>query len=159
MPGVPGVQCFIDNIVAWRTEECFQNLDISFQRLKDADFQLHKLKCSFLKPRIDYLGHSIDAVGRYLLEKIRAIKEAPAPKNVTELRSFLGIINYYSKFLPNLSSKLTLLYSLLEKDEKWSLGPEQNATFQLAKNSLHADSVLLHFGSNKPLVLLCDASQ
>jgi len=122
MQGIPGVQCFIDDIiVSGRTEEeCLQNLDISFQRLKDADFQLHKLKCSFLKPRIDYLGHSIDAVGRHPLEeKIRAIKEAPALKNVTELRSFLGILNYYSKFLPNLSSKLTPLYTLLEKDKKW----------------------------------------
>ena len=162
MQGLPGVQCFIDNnIVAGRTEEeCLQNLDISFQRLKDADFQLHELKCSFLKPRIDYLGHSIDAVGRHPLEeKIRAIKEAPAPKNVTELRSFLGILNYYSKFLPNLSSKLTPLYSLLEKDKKWSWGLEQDVAFQLAKNSLHADSVLLHFDPNKPLVLSCDASQ
>ena len=52
MQGVPGVQCFIDNIVAGRTEECLQNLDISFQRLKGADFQLHKLKCSLLKRRI-----------------------------------------------------------------------------------------------------------
>ena len=82
MQEIPGVQCFIDDIiVSGRTEEeCLQNLDISFQQLKDTDFQLHKLKCSFLKPRIDYLGHSIDAVGRHPLEeKIRAIKEAPAP--------------------------------------------------------------------------------
>ena len=111
-----------------------------------SSFQLHKLKCSFLKPRTDYLGHSVDAAGRHPLEeKIRAIKEAPALKNVTELRSFLGIIHYYSKFLPNLSSKLTPLYSLLEKDKKWSWSPEQDAAFQLAKNSLHTDSVLLHF--------------
>ena len=75
-------------------EEALQNLDATFKRLEDANFQLQKSKCSFLKPRVDYLGHSIDAVGLHpLKEKIGAIKDAPAPKNVTELCSFLGIVN------------------------------------------------------------------
>jgi len=54
MQGVPWVQCFMDDIIVsgHTEEECFQNLDISFQRLKDADFQLHKFKCSFLKPEL-----------------------------------------------------------------------------------------------------------
>ena len=54
MQGVLWVQCFMDDIIVsgHTEEECLQNLDVSFQRLKDADFQLHKLKCSFLKPKL-----------------------------------------------------------------------------------------------------------
>ena len=54
-------------------------------------------------PKITYLGHDIDATGIHpTQEKIRAIKEAPIPENVTELRAFLGIVNYYAKVYPNL---------------------------------------------------------
>ena len=81
-------------------------------------------------------------MGCHLLEKIRAIKEEPALKNVTELHSFLGIINYYSKFLPNLSSKLTPLYSLLEKDKKWSWGPSKMPLFSWPR--IHCTQILYY---------------
>ena len=51
-------------------------------------------------------------------EKVKAIKEAPAPTNVTQLHSFLGLINYY-KFLPNLAANITPLYSHLNKHQRW----------------------------------------
>ena len=60
-------------------------------------------------------------------EKVKAIKEAPAPTNVTQLCSFLGLVNYYNKFLPNLATNLTPLYSLLNKHQ---------VAFQRAKDAL-----------------------
>ena len=77
---------------------------------------------------------------------------------MTKLHSFLGIVNY-GKFLINLSLKLALLHTLLAKDKKWTWGPEEEAAFQEAMNALHADSVLVHFDLNKPIVISCDASQ
>ena len=63
---------------------------------------------------VEYLGHVIDQHGLHLTkQKVKAIRESPEPQNVSELRSFLGIINYYAKFLPNLSTKLAPLYGLL----------------------------------------------
>ena len=64
-------------------------------------------KCVFLAPSVTYLGHRIDAQGLHLVEeKVKAVQGVPTPKNVTELKSYLGMLSYYSKFLPNLSTEL-----------------------------------------------------
>ena len=63
---------------------------------------------------VEYLGHRIDAHGVHAApSKVEAIQHAPTPRNVTELRSFLGMINYYGKFIPNLSSLCHPLNNLL----------------------------------------------
>ena len=75
---------------------------------------------------VTYLGHAINAEGLHPVEdKVRSIKEAPSPKNVTELRSFLGMVNYYGKFLRDLSKELAPLYKLLHNDTKWQWCAEQ----------------------------------
>ena len=79
-------------------EEHLQTLDKVLQKLEFAGLKLNRSKCFFLRPRIEYLGYAIDEEGLHPTEeKVKAIKEAPTPKNVTELRSFLGIINYYGR--------------------------------------------------------------
>ena len=98
---------FIDDILVTgeTEEEHLQNLDTALQRLEEADFTLKKIKCLFMQPEINFLGYQLNADGRHPMdEEIHTIKEAPTPKNVSELRSFLGLVNYYSKFLPNLST-------------------------------------------------------
>lgn len=77
---------------------------------------------------------------------------------MTQLKSFLGLVNYYSKFLPNLSNTLAPLYRLLQKNTRWCWGAEQKKAFQKAKESLTSDCVLVHFDPAKPLILACDAS-
>ena len=115
------------------------------QRLKEAGLRLNLAKCLFLKPSIEYLGHVIDQEGLHpTKDKVRAIKEAPTPKNLTELRSFLGLVNYYAKFLPNLSTKLAPLYVLLNKKQKWAWSTAQEQAFQIAKDALQADSLLVY---------------
>ena len=80
---------------------------------------------------VEYLGHRISSEGIYpTAEKLRAIKDAPAPQNTQQLRSFIGLINYYGKFLPNLASRLAPLYSLLAKDKKWSWENSQQKAFE-----------------------------
>ncbi len=91
-------------------------------------------------------------------EKIKAIKNAPQPKNVTELRSFLGILNYYNRFLPTLPAKMAPLYSLLRKTTRWSWGSQQQEAFSIAKDALQEDTVLVHFDPSKPLMVAGDAS-
>ena len=74
-------------------------------------------------PQVDYLGHIIDQHGLHATkEKVKAIREAPQPHSVNELKSFLGIINYYGKFMPNLSTKLAPLYGLLQKEAQVAVG-------------------------------------
>ena len=121
--------------------------------------RLKRSKCAFLLPQVEYLGHQISEKGlQPTTQKLRAIVEAPAPNNVSQLKSFLGMINYYSKFLPNLSTQLAPLYSLLQKKTIWSWGKAQQQAFEKAKQQLVSSQVLAHYDSTKDLLLACDAS-
>ena len=76
-------------------------------------------KCHFMQESVEYLGHIVDSTGiRATPEKVAAIAQAPAPQNVAQLRSFLGLLNYYRKFLPNLARVVQPLNVLLQKDRK-----------------------------------------
>ena len=74
------------------------------------------------------------------------------------LKSFLGLINLYSTFLPNLSHVLSPLYRMLQKTTPWSWGPEQQKYFKKARSMLTSNHVLVHFDPEKELILACDAS-
>lgn len=113
----------------------------------------------FQAPSVDWVGHRIDAEGVHpIQDKVEAVENVPEPTNVSELRSFLGLVNYYGKYLANLSSVLEPLNLLLRKDSPWSWGKRQKMAFQDVKTQLLASHVLVHFDPKKPLVLSCDAS-
>ena len=84
--------------------------------------------------------------------------DAPPPKNVTQLMTFLGMLNYYGKLLSNLSKQLDLLYSLLKKKSQWSWGAELKNIFKQVKSMLTSSCLLMHYDPNKPLILTCDSS-
>jgi len=97
---------YLDDLLVTSTslEEHLERLDKVLPILKTAGFKLNKAKCAFLLPKVEYLGHIFDESGLHpIQEKVQAIREAPAPKNLAELRSFLGIINYYSRFTKSLN--------------------------------------------------------
>ena len=76
--------------------------------------RLKKAKCQFSLRKIEYLGHVVSSKGlEPLTSKVTAIVDAPSPCDVSELKSLLGSVNYYGKFLPNLSTTLAPLYRLL----------------------------------------------
>ena len=76
-------------------EEHLQTVDKVLSRLEAADLRLKRDKCTFMLPFVEYLGHTISAEElQPITEKVRAIVEAPAPQNVSQLRSFLGLVFY-----------------------------------------------------------------
>ena len=159
--GCKGVSVYLDDILVTgqSVDDHFVNLDKVLGILATSGLKLNKEKCAFMLPRVEYLGHVIDESGLDpTKEKVKAIQEAPQPHNVTELRSFLGIINYYSKFLPNLSVTLSPLYHLLKKGVKWQWNEQHTTAFAKAKSTLQDDSLLVHYDSTRPLVVACDAS-
>ena len=161
LQGIPQVCVYFDDILVTgkSTEEHLKNLEEVLSRLRNAGMRLKKSKCAFLLPQVKYLGHQISEKGlQPTTQKLRAIVEAPAPHNVSQLKSFLGMINYYSKFLPNLSTQLAPLYSLLQKKTIWSWGKAQQQAFEKAKQQLVSAQVLAHYDSTKDLLLACDAS-
>ena len=128
LQGLPHVSVYIDDIlVTGRTEEeHLQSLEGVLSRLEQACLRLKRRKCAFMLPSVEYLGHKITAEGLQPTdEKIRAIRDAPAPRNVSQLKSW----DYYWKFLPHLSSTLSPLYSLLQKQTKWTWGDSQRQAF------------------------------
>ena len=73
-----------------------------------------------MQQSVSYLGYRIDKTGLHpLQDKVEAIHDAPNPQSVQELKAYLGLLTYYGKFLPNLSSTLFPLYKLLRKDYPW----------------------------------------
>ena len=106
LQGMKGVICYIDNtLITGSTEaEHLENLEHVLQRFRQHGIRVKRNKCYFMQSSVQYLGRRIDAEGIHATDsKLKAITEAPAPKNIQELRSFLGLLNYYGRFIPNLS--------------------------------------------------------
>ncbi|XP_048590103.1 uncharacterized protein K02A2.6-like [Nematostella vectensis] len=161
LKGIDGVVCYIDDIlITGRNDrEHKARLEAVLERLEKYGISLKLSKCSFLEDRVGFLGHVIDAEGVHPSpEKVRAVVDAPAPTNVTELRSFLGMLQYYGKFLPNLSTLLHPLNNLLRDGVEWSWLPECEQAFTSAKELLQSAKVLTHYDVNLPIKLACDAS-
>ncbi len=95
---------------------------------------------------ITYLGHKINAEGLHSPEeKVSAITEAPAPNSVVELKAYLGLLTYYSRFLPCISTVLAPLYKLLKKNASWAWTETEDEAFQKSKDLLTLSSLLVHF--------------
>ncbi len=158
---LPQVLCYQDDILITGKDkdEHLRNLEEALQRLQANGLTAQQSKCEFMKSSLQYLGHVIDKDGIHPVnDKVEAIKAAPPPQDVTQLRAFLGLINYYQKFLPNLSEVLHPLHSLLKKDTKWYWSTECQRAFDAVKSMITVDSVLVPYSPELPVVLDCDAS-
>jgi hypothetical protein len=161
LQGLTQVTVYLDDILVTGNNEVqhLQNLEAVFKRLSEANLHISKEKCTFMSSSVTYLGHKIDAEGLHPLEeKVIAIRDARAPRDVTELRSFLGLVNHYARFLPHLSTILAPLHSLLQKNTSWKWEKRQQDAFISVKQMLRTDSVLVHFDRTLPILLECDAS-
>lgn len=159
LQGLTGVQAYLDDVLVSEKNGEHRNLRSVLQRFREHGIKLRLDKCSFHEPSVAYLGHRIDVKGLHPIEKnVEAIRLAPEPRNVSELRSFLGLITFYNKFMPNLSTMLAPLYKLLEKAAKWVWGAKEQTAFKSAKDSLCSAPVLAHFDPDRELLLECDAS-
>jgi hypothetical protein len=136
------------------------NLEKVLQRLDSYGLRLKLEKCKFMQPSVTYMGVELSAKGiSPTEEKVKAIKDAPTPENSTQLRAFLGMVNYHRKFIPNLSIILHPLNQLLQKNQPWEWTSTCQHAFDTAKNVLSSSKVLVHFDPAIPVVLECDASQ
>ena len=161
LAGLPGVCVYIDDIIVTGTtvEEHRANVKRVLQKLESAGLKLKRNKCAFGVSSVSYLGHRIDAQGLHMQsDKVEAVRGFPEPKNVSELRTFLGMLNHYRTFLPRAAEELQPLYQLLRKDVVWKWGAAQEKSFSKAKELLSSAKVLVHYDPKRPLILECDAS-
>ena len=162
LAGIPKVICILDDILCGGidVQDQLNTLSVVLCRLQSAGFKLNKAKCKFLQSSVTYLGHVIDAEGLHPTDsKLKAIRDAPAPRNVVELRAYLGLLMFYSRFLPNHSTVLAPLNELLKSDVSWRWTQKETDAFIASKKLLCESQTLVHYDSSKPLFLSCDASQ
>ena len=128
-------------------------------RLENAGYKLSEIKSEFFKTEIEWIGHKIDQNGiRPLQDKLMAIKELKSPNNEKELKSFLGAIQYLSKYIHNLSAQTDILRQLLKKDNEWIWTEEHTQAFENLKQKITEIPCLAHYNSDYPNVITTDAS-
>ena len=122
-------------------------------------FRTKRTKCFFLQDSVEYLGRVISKEGiQTSKKKVEAIQKVNPPTNQTELRSFLGMVNHYGKFIRCLADLSSPLNNLLRKDTPWSWSDECQRSFEKVKEALTSTDVLAHYNPDLPLGLACDAS-
>lgn len=160
LAGIEGTCIFLDDllITAPDRKTHLERLEQVLNRLQDAGLRLKQEKCELFKQSVEYLGFVIDKNGLHKsTKKVDSILKCSQPKNVTELKSFLGMLNYYRAFIPGASSILSPLHLLLKKDCKWEWGSEQTEAFEVVKRELASDRVLAHYDPALRTVLTVDA--
>lgn len=162
LAGIEHMGVFFDDIcITGKNREQHSNtLETVLNRLQEAGLTLKRDKCTFFADSVKFLGYKINRDGIHMTEeKVRAINKAPRPENVSELKAFLGSVNYYSKFLPNYSEVAHPLYQLLRGNVRWNWTESQNIAFEKIKKLITSDRVLIHYSMELPLKLSTDASQ
>ncbi|UYV82750.1 K02A2.6-like [Cordylochernes scorpioides] len=158
---VPNTVIYLDDIFIGSKDEQehYRILKIIFDKLKELNFTLNKEKCLFLKKDICFLGHIINEDGvRPDSKKLEALERCKKPFDKTSLKSFLGMLSFYSKYIPNMSTLAGPLYQLLKKDNRWKWSSQCEKAFLNLKLTLLNSQALIHYSMKLPLTLTCDAS-
>ena len=156
---------YIDDVlVASRDrKEHVQHLREVLGRLRTAGLVLNVAKCSFAQPTVEFLGHTVSSKGvQPLADKVKALREHSRPTTVKELQQFLGLLNFYRKFIPAAAQLLAPLTEVLKGAPSGQLKIQWSAAmlaaFSAAKSALSSAAELAHPSSGAELALVTDAS-
>jgi hypothetical protein len=155
------VLVFFDDILIYSAtlSDHVQHLRQVFELLAKDNWKLKITKCAFTQPQISYMGHTISAAGVGTdPSKLSALAQWPAPHSVKELRSFLGLVGYYRRFVCHFGLISKPLISLLKKHTVFVWTPEHEAAFQALKQALSQSPVLALPNFAKPFTIETDAS-
>lgn len=159
---LPFCVCYVDDILVFSSskKDHLQHLQVVLDRLQQNGLVVKYDKCTFGAQEVEFLGHHLSARGVAPLPvKVEAVKEFPTPSTVKNLQEFLGMVNFYHRFIPHVAAILAPLYEALKgKPKKLLWGPHQEEAFNKAKDSLAAASLLVFPSHNASLQLTTDAS-
>ncbi|UYV78632.1 K02A2.6-like, partial [Cordylochernes scorpioides] len=162
LSGIDGVAVYLDDVlISGRDcDDLKRKTEKVLLRFRESGLRLKREKCKFYVPEIEFLGMIIDHKGIRPSEgKLRAIKDAKPPSNKRELMSFLGLLNYYERFLNNKATVAEPLHRLLDSNNPWKWNKEHQRYFAEVKNLMSSKSVLAHFNEDLPILVNCDASE
>ena len=160
------VYCYIDDILvaSESPDQHHDHLRQLFSRLREYGVVINPDKCEFGVEQLDFLGHHIDNQGCHPLpEKVASIGDFPEPTSLKQLRAFLGMVNFYRRFIPHCAAILTPLTNLLRKQPPRSRKPlpwssECTTAFGAIKDALSNATMLMHPSSDRQTCLMVDAS-
>ncbi|KAM8707498.1 hypothetical protein ACLKA7_005042 [Drosophila subpalustris] len=158
---IPGVSVFLDDIkiTAENDDIHMQRLKEVFQRLEKFNMRVNWEKCELMRDSIEYCGYLVDKEGiRRLQKKVNAIQNMKTPNNKEEVRAFLGLINYYGRFVKNLSSITFPLNQLMQDNVEFDFNQSCEQAFVEVKKQMQTNTVLTFYDPNVPIVLAVDAS-
>ena len=152
---------FYDIIVAAADEqEHDQIMRKLLQRARDANVKFNSAKFQYKISEVKYMGNIVSESGlKPDVEKVRAIIQKPTPQSKEELQRFLGMVNYFSQFIPNQSEITTPLRHLLMKEAVWTWSHEHTQSVEHLKQILSSQPVLKFFDPSKPVKLQVDTSK
>ena len=159
--GLPGCKNISDDIIVYGRDEKEhdENLRRVLTRLEENNAKLNREKCSFRQRQVVFFGHTFSSNGVQAdPEKIDTIKKMQPPKNVSEMKSLLGMTQYVSRFIPNCASITTPLRTLTHQNVPWKWQTEQENALKKLQHELTSDHVMAYFDASKPTTIIVDAS-
>ena len=161
--GLDYVRTYIDDLLLISNkslEDHINKLDKVLSKLKSAGFKVNAEKSFFARNELEYLGFKITREGIMPLpDKVEAIKNIAVPTTKKQLRSFIGLINYYRDMWQHRSGILTPLSSMTSKQAKWNWSKECQKAFDTIKKLVSRETLLSYPNFNKPFVIHTDASK
>lgn len=165
--GLPGIECICDDIIVYGCGESYEEalrdhnikLEKLLQRFREKNLKLNKSKMKLCRTEVSFFGHLLTSEGvRPDPVKTAAITEMAPPNSIKQTHTFLGMVTYLSKFLPNLSSIAEPLRRLCRKDSTFLWSKAEQKCFDTIKGLVTSSPVLQYFDSSKAVTLQCDAS-
>lgn len=162
LDGLPGIICIADDVIVHGrdTEEHDAHLRAFLQRCMEVGIKLNKDKLELHKSELTFMGHRVTQDGLQPdPEKVKAISDMKEPKDIHELRRFLGCVNFLTKYIPHSREAQQPLLNLLCKDVPYQWSEAQQEAFDSVKRSVTSSGSLAFYDPNKELVLENDASE
>ena len=156
-----GVMVFVDDVLIYSetAEQHVELVEWVLRRLQEEGYYAHPDKCEFFQREVSFLGHVVSEKGVAVQQhKVKAIMDWPIPRSKTEVRSFLGVTNYYRKFIAKYSEIAAPLTDLTQNDVEFMWTEREQSAFELLKVKLTTADVLAHPDEKKPYIITTDAS-
>ena len=151
---------WLDDIICvtnGNTEDHDREVHEILSKLQNAGYRASEKKTELFKKELTWLGYYINQNGvKPIKDKTEAITKLEAPKNIEELKSFLGSIQHLSKFIKNLSKNSDRMRKLLKKDTKWDWTSEIDEDFEQLKKEITEAPCLAHFDPKRDNYITTD---
>ena len=161
LEGIPGTLNISDDILVFgKTQSAHDHsLEAVFRRLKELGLTLNERKCEYSKDKVEFFGYTFSGDGITPdPKKIEDIVNLQTPTSASEVRSLLGMTNYFSRFIPDYATKTEPLRKLTHKDQPWEWTPRHDSAVNELKDALVKAPVTGYFDPVKDTELSVDAS-